>query len=198
MRLLFISVFVLSLFAYAGQTDLDLDPIAGSARGTILKYDDGTPVWSSWDGIYRGVWFNLEDFGFYTTFPVDETEFWFYHSTEHPWDISDVYIELWNGDATHPITQLSQDLVTAVSYAPVCTVYPSPIIVQNNFWLLANTEFSSGGWPALLSDSTPGTHSFYSGNFIMWEPWTLGDFIVSVESYLSLEASTWAGMKVIF
>ena len=195
---LILSVFLLSFAAFAGYAELDLDPITGSTKGTSLNYDDGTPVWSSWDGIYRGVWFNLEDFGSYTTFPVDETELWFYHSTEHPWDISDVYIELWNGDALHPVTQLTQNLVTAVSYAPVTAFYSSPVVVENNFWVLANTEFSSGGWPALLSDGTAGTHSFYSANFITWEPWTLGDFIVSVESYLSLESSTWAGMKVLF
>lgn len=51
----------------------------------MLVYDDGTPVWFSWAGTYRAVWFDLDDF---IPDPINYsllgTEMWFYHHIEFP------------------------------------------------------------------------------------------------------------------
>ena len=91
-------------------------------------------------------------------------------------------------------------MVTAVHYAPVYAVSPTPFYSEQEFWALANTEMSAGGWPSLLSDGTPGTHSFFSDDFIIWEPWgDMGDYFVRVEADLTaLDNSTWASLKAAF
>jgi hypothetical protein len=32
-------------------------------RSQQLRYDDGTACWLTWAGLFRGVWFDVEDFG---------------------------------------------------------------------------------------------------------------------------------------
>ncbi len=45
----------------------------------MLVYDDGSPVWLSWSGTNRGVWFDLEDFiPDPTNYYLLGTEMWFY------------------------------------------------------------------------------------------------------------------------
>jgi len=198
MKMFVVILVVLSLAAFAGQTSVDLDPVQRT-DGDWFRYDDGTAKWLSWGGMYRGVWFNTEDFvpgmGEWEMF---DSEFWFYHDASYPWDTSDVYIELWNGDATGPATQLDQTQITAVHYAPVYAVYSAPVWVEANFWALANTEMSTGGWPASLSDEFPLGHSFYSDDFIIWEPWA-GDYFVAVEPCVyALTGTTWGTLKAVF
>ncbi len=67
---------------------------------------------------------------------------------------------------------------------------------------------SAGGWPSILGDDAQGSswggvaHSFYSDEFIAWEPWTIGDgpcnYFISVTDPLSLEATTWGSIKTVF
>ncbi|MCK5842568.1 MAG: hypothetical protein KAH31_10395 [Candidatus Sabulitectum sp.] len=189
---------VLSLTAFAGQFAVNLDPVERT-DGDWLRYDSGTAKWLTWGGMYRGVWFNTEDF-----IPgmggadVNESEFWFYHHASYPWDTSDVYIEIWNGDAMAPVTQIDQTMITAVHYAPVYATYATPLSVEANFWAIANTEMSAGGWPASLGDEFPENHSFYSDDNIIWEPW-IGDYFVAVNvDPQALNNATWGSLKATF
>lgn len=198
---------VLSLTAFAGQAAVDLGPVQGT-DGDWLRYDDTTAFWYTWGGMYRGVWFNTEDFipGFGGA-GVLQSEIWFYHNVEErPWDTSDVYVELWNGDAMGPATQLDQTVVTAMSFSPVYATYAPGIIAEANFWLVANTEMSAGGWPSLLGDEggvASVAHSFYSDDLIIWEPWTppygIANYLMAVEvDPLALDNSTWGSLKATF
>ena len=194
---------VLSLVAFAGQVAVELGQI--ERDGDWLVYDNGTPNWLTWGGTYRGVWFNIEDF-----IPgqgnglLEESEFWFYHSSSYPWDTSDVYLEIWNGDSMGPTAQLDQTMVTAIHYAPVYAAYSPQVAVEANFWALANTEMSAGGWPAILGDGDQGSifHSFYSDDFIVWEPWDIGgacNYFVSVNwNSDAFNSTTWGSLKTTF
>ncbi len=196
---------VLSLAAFAGQMAVNLGPMP-EKDADWLVYDDGSPAWLTWGGTYRGVWFNIEDF-----IPgggngqLEESEFWFYHSADRPWDSSDVYLEIWNGDAMGPTAQLDQTMVTAIHYAPVYAEYDPQVAVEDNFWALANTEMSAGGWPSILGDGAQGSifHSFYSDDFIVWEPWDIGgacNYFVSVawNPADAFDNTTWGSLKATF
>ncbi|MCD6588357.1 MAG: hypothetical protein J7K88_07385 [Candidatus Fermentibacteraceae bacterium] len=194
---------VLSLSAFAGQIAIIADPIP-QKDADWLQYDDGTPAWLTWGGMYRGVWFDVQDFvpGEIGAVIV-QSEFWFYHHADYPWDTSDVYLEIWNGGNTGPVTRMDQTMVTAIHYAPVFVAYSIPFYSEQEFWALANTEMSAGGWPSVLGDGTPGTHSFYSDDFIIWEPWgDMGDYFVRVKAtippYQALDSATWASLKAAF
>lgn len=199
-------VFILAAFSAAGRVAVDLP---GRQRDDWLEYDNGTFNWLAWEGTYRGVWFNLQDFipgG--TCYDIGISQMWFYHDTSYPWDTSDFYMELWNGDTMGPMTRLDQTMVTAHHLTPVYTYYNPPIETEQNFWALANTEMSAGGCPSILVDDAQGSswggvaHSFYSDDFTAWEPWVIGDgpcnYFISVTDPLSLEATTWGSIKTVF
>ncbi|MCD6587454.1 MAG: hypothetical protein J7K88_02790 [Candidatus Fermentibacteraceae bacterium] len=59
---------------------------------------------------------------------------------------------------------------------------------------------SSGGWSSTLSDGTPGTHSFFSDDFIIWEPWgDMGDYFVRAGMLeWALANTTWGSVKAAF
>ena len=198
MKMFVVILVVLSQVVFAGQISVDLDPVQRT-DGDWFRYDSGTAKWLTWGGMYRGVWFNTEDFvpGM-GGWEIAQSEFWFYHHASYPWDTSDVYIEIWNGDSMAPVTQLDQTTVTAVHYAPVYAIYPAFILIEANFWAIANTEMSAGGWPASLGDEFPEGHSFYSDDNIIWEPW-IGDYFVAVEPCIyALTGTTWGSLKVAF
>ncbi|MCD4707434.1 MAG: hypothetical protein K8S62_06825 [Candidatus Sabulitectum sp.] len=172
-----------------------------------LRYDDGTPAWITWEGAYRGVWFNLEDFtpGL-SEIEIEEAELWFYHqSVITGWDTSSFYFEIWNG-ALAPAALLDQTTVTALHYAPAFVFYPTSILAENNFWCITNTALSSGGWPSNLSDGiSPGViyHSFHSDDFIDWEPWDMNgacNYFVAIRGWPpdGLNALTWGALKTTF
>ncbi len=198
-----------SLTAFAGQAAVDSGSIQGEDTFWIM-YDDCTPADISWEGTYRGVWFNLEDFipGICSAYLL-ESKFWFYHmETGYAWDTSDVYLELWKGDSAGPFLRRDQTLVTALHYAPVGVQYWPIIHITANSWVLANTELSTGGWPSLLSDemTSQETHSYYSDDFTVWNPWgtpgACGDYFVSLLVSLnppySLTSTTWGSLKATF
>lgn len=133
-------------------------------------------------------------------------EFWFYHHASYPWDTSDFYAEFWSGESTGPSSILNSGLCTAVHYAPVTSdLYPDVPFWESETWGIVNTELSQGGWPSLLGDNTPNIadHSFYSDDFIVWEPWivtgsTTSDFFIRLHetySQTSMASATWAGIK---
>ena len=168
-----------------------------------LTYCSGTPGWITWGGTYRGTWFHLEDFypGVSET-ALSASEFWFYHHSSYPWDSSDAYIELWNGDENGPVLQLSQDILTAVHFAPVYVYHEPPVEVPGDFWVLVNTEMSAGGWPSLLGDNSaqPVSHSFFSDDFIVWEPWFFGRnyFIAVLADVDAISTTSWGCLKTLF
>ncbi len=152
--------------------------------------------------MYRGVWFDATDFIPYVTYyEIYQSEFWFYHHASYPWDTSDVYVEVWEGPVSNPVTQLDQTMITAIHYAPVYATYATPLLSSAEFWAFANTEMSAGGWPSILGDGTPGSNSFFSDDFIIWEPWgDMGDYFIAVEGFPPWDYSntTWGSLKVTF
>jgi hypothetical protein len=183
---------ILTLSLFSGDVRLDRPlPIGGTDY--LFMYDDGSAFWLSWSGLYRGVWFNVQDFmpsG--TGASLNNLEFWFYHHSSYPWDTSSFYADLYNGDAAAPVTQLNETSVAAPHYAPCYASYGYPITTEQNFWGLVNSSMSSGGWPSILGDNSPypADHSFYSDDFIVWIPWVPGS--------IGLEQATWGSVKALY
>lgn len=211
MRRVFLTLAIIAFTAFAGSSipvPEGYIPGGGSTDAEYLQYDDGSAFWLTWAGMYRGVWFNTDDFvPDKDGFALDFSEYWMYHSTNtDPWDVSDFYAEIWNGDYMSPLVQLDTQMITAIHYAPVFAYYPTPLEAESNFWALENTEMSAGGWPSVLADNTvpAAEHSYFSDDFYVWEPWTSstgsGDFLIRVEGeFLSaLDNDTWGGIKAIF
>lgn len=190
----------------AFEMSVPLSPVGGASTDW-LKYDNGTEMWYTREGTYRGVWFNLEDF---VPGPqgiaIWETHMWFSHETAHPWDVSEVYLEIWNGNASGPDLLLDRTQVTAVDYAPVGVIFAAPIIAENDFWCIANTELSTEGTPATVSDGAGSSvaHSFYSNDFTSWTPWNPSGFsnyfvgVTGTDPNQALDATTWGSLKATF
>lgn len=181
-------------------------PLPCASDGDYYQYDDGSAYWLLWDGRYKAVWFDPDDFwpDGPLVFGIISLELWFYHHSSCPWDVSSFYGELWEGDSSGPAILEGSESVTALHYAPVdaFVYYPS---YTTQFWGIANCSMSSGGWPSLLADNTPGyyNHSFVSDDFETWTPWirqgpTSNDFFIRGELdwwYTSLDHATWASIK---
>jgi len=205
MKIVYLCLLLLCTIASAQDEPLDLNTIEKS-DGAWLKYDDGTPGAVTWTGTYRGVWFNMEDFipgvtGIY----VGQAEIWFYHFPENPWDTSSFYCELWNGQSTGPEVRHSKVLSTAVHNTPMYADFIPDPYTDANFWVVVNTEFSSGGWPSLITDeqTLSHQHSFYSDDFIILEPWHEDDihgdfFIRAYVDWNAIHRTTWGSLKATF
>ncbi|HPF31831.1 MAG TPA: hypothetical protein PK907_02330 [Candidatus Sabulitectum sp.] len=198
---MFLAIIIL---AVAEMTDVPVDEFLPEVEmdWEWLTYCSGTPGWISWAGTYRGTWFHLEDFypGVSET-ALSASEFWFYHHSSYPWDTSDAYIELWAGEENGPAAQIRQDIATAVHFAPVYVICEPPETVPGDFWVLVNTEMSAGGWPSLLGDdsSQPVNHSFFSDDFIVWEPWFGRNLFIAVLADVDAISSTsWGCLKTLF
>ncbi len=214
MKTLFV-VFLLIGFSFASNlTDALLPPVHSiSEYSDYLSYNDGTPVWLCWEGQYRGVWFNVEDFIPGTTvYELEETAVWFYHSASYPWDTAETYIEFWNGTSTAPEVFLEQFLITGLHYAPAFMDHsPDWIIVEPQFWIIQNTELSSGGWPSMMGDDSDLAipHSMVSDNMTLWEPfviesWGGSELFISTIGALpwqhgaALDVYSWGSLKTVF
>jgi len=185
-------------------------PASGfSTDNDYLQYDDGSPCWFVWEGTYRGVWFNCEDFlpGMWMNY-TEFTEFWMYHNSSYPWDISDFYAEIWHGTSSGPTGFVADEQVTALHYAPVFAHDDLFVGTCQQFWVINNSSLSSGGWPSLLGDATPPAfdHSFYSDDFSLWTPWSdgssTGDYLIRAEVYYeynpAFQRTTWGSIKAVF
>jgi len=194
-------VLVLIMFSFAESIWIDPVLAPGSSNQDYLQYDDGTAYWLTWDGQWRGVWFNTDDFipGM-SGFLLEYTEYWMYHHSSYPWDISVFYAEVWSGDHTGPVELLDLNLATAIHYSAAIVYHPL-MDTETDFWVIENTIMSSGGWPSILADGSPPSvdHSFYSDDFLVWEP-RIMDYLIrsSGEFQSSLENSTWGGIKAVF
>jgi hypothetical protein len=186
-------------------------PIPCTSTDDLLQYDDGIATWLTWGGLYRAVLFDLADF--YEPVPdgfcIENVEFWFYHHASYPWDTTDFYGEIWEGDPSGPDFLEAQAELQASHYTAVnWSVTPPCSTVGQYFWVILDLSMSSGGWPALLGDNTPSTtgtsHSFYYDDGI-WQPWIMGggdtasDYFIRVEGEpidsSVLEAMTWGLVK---
>ncbi len=205
MRRAFIVLAVYAFTAFAANAWIEGIPVAGGGTDQdYLQYDDGFAYWFHWGGSWRGVWFNTDDFmpGM-IAFVLDFSEYWFFHHVSYPWDVSDFYAEVWNGDYMTPMALLDQTQVTAIHYTPVYANYSTPVVAGVDFWGLVNTEMSSGGWPSILGDNTAPSvdHSYYSDDFFIWEPWGIGDYFIRIEGgFISgaLDNVTWGEIKSSF
>lgn len=184
-------------------------PIEVHSDADVLQYDDGTPYWLNWSGLYRGVWLDINDFGLSGPWTAGSTELWFYHHTSYPWDTSSFYCQLCQGDQSCPTDLLDQTSIIALHYQPVYAIYDPVIEVgDEEFWVLINTELSAGGWPSVLGDGFPNTvsHSFFSNDYIFWEPWiaggsTVNDYFIRASNtywWPGLETRTWGSIKTFF
>jgi hypothetical protein len=199
---------VLLLPLLAGNAPLDR-PLSIPGTDDLFQYDDGTAVWLSWSGLYREVWFHVQDLSpwYMEGTCVNSLEFWFYHHINYPWDTASFYAELWqNCDEIYPLTQLDQTSVMASHNAPCFVNYSSPVNVDLDFGVVINTEMSQGGWPSILGDNSPNpyNHSFHTDDFIVWTPWiiqgpTANDYIVRIYAWVvNLEQNTWGSIKTLF
>ena len=203
-----VSILLLSSFiCVAGSVRIDPLPVSGNPSDqNYLQYDDGSAQWLTWAGVYRGVWFNTEDFvGFAWDPELIFSEYWMYHHSSSPWDISEFYAEIWNGSSAGPDYFIDQTEVTALHYSPAFVYYPQGVFAKYSFWAIENTEMSAGGWPSILGDGSPPAvhHSFYSDDFTLWEPWSdgtsTGDYFIRIECYLTaLTRTSWGSIKTLF
>ncbi|MFO7949283.1 MAG: hypothetical protein R6U36_02835 [Candidatus Fermentibacteraceae bacterium] len=197
-------------FVSAGNVAIP-DPVETAPSDDELTYFDGTSWWLSWDGTYRGTWFNSADFygGPYNVL-INASELWFYHHPSCPWDTSEYFFELHNGPQSGPDYEHFRVQCTALHYAPSEPEYDDCYTCEPQFWLVASTELSSGGWPSILGDNTPNEvdHSFYSDDFETWEPWIIqGPTANDYEMYCwwdcygpgyGFESATWGAVKALF
>lgn len=200
---------VLSLAAYAGQIAIESGTVP-EKDADWLRYDNGTYHWITWAGTYRGVWFDTQDFiPGSNGVEVLQAEIWFGHGSTLPWDTSDFYLELWNGDSMGPMTQLDQTMATASNLTPIYVDYDPSWVVDQNFWILQNAEMSAGGWPCILGDNSQGStwggvpHSLFSDDFIVWEPWGINElscnfFVGALVEPLSFSNTSWGSLKTAF
>jgi hypothetical protein len=75
--------------------------------------------------------------------------------------------------------------------------FDPPIPVPQMFALAVNTGMSSGGWPSLVADGEGSGHSFFTDDYVVWETFELGDYLIRAhgECSMSLEGSTWGAIK---
>jgi hypothetical protein len=195
-------IIVLHPAVSANSVRVDVPVGSGGYDEEVLQYDDGSGYWLTWGGTYRGVWFNTQDFSPGSTgFMLEAMEWWFYQMPGYPWETSEFYAQVYNGGQGGPAELLASQQLSAVHYSAVFTYYDPPLECESNFWGVENTVLSSGGWPSSLGDGTPGEHSFYSDDFIIWESWgNLGDYFIRAhgESSVSLERASWGSVKALF
>ena len=201
---------LLCLAALVAGSDLALEqPVScGQTDPELFYYDDGYAYWLTWSGQWRGTWFTMDDFGAAgNSLECDYSQFWFYHHSSYCWDSGSFCAELWTDESGLPSTMISQETALATHYSANCTYYDPPLDCGNAFWVLANTAFSSGGWPSTLGDNTPQpsvSHSFFSDDSEVWEPWIIqgpfaNDLLVRAHgAFVGLQPSTWAGIKGLF
>jgi hypothetical protein len=200
------SMVFLAFLALADGVPVGPLPVGGSSEGEYLQYDNGSAAYLTWAGVYRGVWFDIYDF--FPTYPyqgllLNFSEYWMYHHSSYPWDVSEFYAEVWNGGESGPVFPVDQTQVTGIHYSPAFADYSGSggIFVENLFWCLENTEMSAGGWPSILADGQgTGTQSYNSGDFYVWTQSDVGNYFVRCDATLAiaLDRITWGEIKSTF
>ena len=207
MRYLTVLLVIAASTVLAGSSPLPEPVFCPAANEDLLQYDDDIAIWLSWGGLYRGVYFELDDFfsPVPSGFVIDRVEFWFYHSPYYPWDTSNFYAELWSGSGS-PTSLEGSALLTATHMSPVQWTVTPPCTLGTDFWVILNSELSAGGWPSIVGVGTPNpeNHSFFSDDFMVWEPWiitgsTASDYFCRVYGepvdITALDQMTWGLVK---
>ena len=174
---------------------------AGCFADVELAYHDGTAAWWSCSGMFRGTWFELEDFvPGYTDFLVEYVDVWFFQHSSYPWDTSDTIIELWSGNPEMIGSLLGSSQGIAYSGCATRFYYDPPVEVGSEFMCIQNTQASAGGWPSQLLDNSPGRHSFYTDDFILWDSRLNNNLMMSAtgDPVTSLGRTTWGYLKTLF
>lgn len=197
----------MSLLLFFVCIQLVSDPIEpGMGTDDILQYDDGTAEWFSFEGIYRGTWFHLDDF--YTIegasrFVLNYAEIWFFHVYSQPWDTSDFICEITDGTPDVPGTVFDHQNSIASHLNP-SMIYPfAPCTTSADFTVTELPVFSTYGAPSVASDLSPTTvgRSFSvvsPGNIDIWQ----FDYLIRVNGYpvppVELSRVSWAFLKTTF
>lgn len=187
------SLLALTLTALASGTD------------DLLQYDDGTADWFTFEGEYRGTWFNLEDF--YpavdaTGFVVNYAEVWFFHVSSQPWDASDFIGEITDGTPYSPGTVFAHDTGTALHLSPFYLYPMATCTTSTDFTVTEIPQFSEFGAPSIASDVSPAlkprSFTVTSSVIDFWQY----DFLIRVNGYpvppVELARTTWASLKATF
>jgi hypothetical protein len=198
----FLTPLILTVPLLAGNVRVCLPGRSGSTYDELTYYN-GTANWFTWAGMYKGTWFNTQDFMPGSTgYLMNHVEYWFYEHSNYPWDTDQFFSEVWNGEHTGPQSFLLQNVVTAFHFAPCYHVIIPDLLTEQHFWCVINTEMSDGGWPSILGDwSMPGDagHSFHSDDFVVWESFgDYGEFAIMAERWVSIETTTWGSLKALF
>ena len=171
----------------------------------VLQYDDGIPCWYSFSGVYRGTWFNLEDFygPAVKGYVVDYAQIWFFHVYSDPWDTSEFIGEITDGTPVMPGTVFASDSCVAVHQSAV-DIFPfAPCTTGVDFTVTEIPAFSANGSPSVCSDLSPSAEG---RSFFVTPPgdiniWTY-DYLIRVYGYPVYESSltriTWASLKSTF
>ncbi|MBD3277700.1 MAG: hypothetical protein GF388_05320 [Candidatus Aegiribacteria sp.] len=166
-----------------------------SCERSLFQYDDGTPHWLTEAGMYRGVWFDSEDFyGSPIAVDVEMVEYWFYHHPSVPWDTDQFYAELWTGTYYYTDDLLDRAESIALHYSPVYVEYEPSMNAGTSFWAMVNTSLTSNGTPSTLADEFPNwtgfPHSYFSNDFESWE--------VYIPGSTSITSASWGWIKGLF
>lgn len=153
--------------------------------GPELSYHGSSPEWLFSGGSSKGTFFHLEDFiPGASEFTIEWAEVWLYSLT------APAYVEIWNGAGSGPSELLAREELTEsrVWFNP-------PVVTGADFWCVVNsTEPQS-----ILADGEPDGHSFFSEDFLVWEPFDLGEFFISVgNDNESLGRVSWGMIKNCF
>ncbi len=199
-----ICLFLVLLFfsVISATAQVVTDPVTTETDRDWLAYDNGTAHWFTWHGARRAVWFDVQDFiPGAEIIDIYTSQVWFYHDVSYPWDVSDVYIELWNGSVNGPVDILDQSVTAAAHYAPAFIDYEPPVTADRFFWCVANTGMSAGGWPSMLGDSNLyPAHSFEYDTGIWWSLSQYGEYFMRITQTPppALQRTTWAQLKTVF
>jgi hypothetical protein len=209
MRILTFTFFILCSAAFAVEGYAIDYPVEPPGTDYYLQYDDGSASWIFGGYGYYATWFDVEDFipgG--CNFDCEYSEWWFYHQPMNPWDTDQIVVELWEGDVSGPVTQLTSDTIYATHLYSSIVYYTPSVLTSPQFWLCANTQiFSANGLPAVLYDGsenfTGSAHSFLQDG-LSFIPATAGGVEVNAffrangEIANSFESESWAAIKGLF
>jgi len=150
--------------------------------GTELSYHGSSPEWMFNGGSSRGTWFHLEDFmPGAEEFTIEWAEVWLFSYS------APVLVEIWNGNSSGQSELLAQGELTGSE-----VWFSSPVVTGPDFWCVVNYYEPV----SILADGEPDGHSFYSDDFLVWEPFDLGEFFISVgNENESLNKGSWAMIK---
>ncbi len=199
MKLVLIFAMFANVFCDAGSS-----AIAAVESGDRLQYDDGEPEWLALEGTWRGTWFRATDFcpeaqGFL----LGGAEILLYTD---PGDIDLFTLSVHSGGPAGPGDLMYDTTIVAQLMQEPVIVFPESLQTDTDFWLVLHSQSTEGATVPLLGDGTPNStsHSFYSMDFIQWEPWVVEGpsandyFIRATGSFLPdqpLEHRTWASVK---